>query len=178
LVLAQARCDRGDDHRTRTATRAACRSAEYLMAYLAIWSLFGLLATWLTITAWPHGAPAVAPVALLLVAAAWHVTPARRRALRRCGKPTRVRVRGWRGDTDCLTAGIAAGRPCLITCAPLMVVTHSAVLMVAITGLMLSERRRGPNPARRLGRPYEALCLVLLAGVTGASAMVLHRDLR
>jgi hypothetical protein len=67
--------------------------------------------------------------------------------------------------------GAADGRRCVFTCGPamaVMVLSHSLILMAALTLLLLSERSRGPNPARRAGRPMEALCMVGLAVAAGA----------
>jgi predicted metal-binding membrane protein len=126
----------------------------------------GLVATGLVAAVWPRGAPAFAASLVLLVAAAWQVTPVRRRVLRRCRGAGFVNVRGWRADRDCTAVGAADGRRCVFTCGPamaVMVLSHSLILMAALTLLLLSERSRGPNPARRAGRPMEALCMVGLA---------------
>lgn len=139
---------------------------EHLACYLAVWSVFGLAAIWVVDVVWPSGVPAAAPVLALLSAAMWQVTGLRKRALRRCGRPTYINVRGWRADRDCVIAGVSYGRRCLITCAPVMAVmalAHSALLMVALAILLFTERAPGPNPARRAGRPLEAVLLVGMA---------------
>jgi predicted metal-binding membrane protein len=147
---------------------------EYLGGYLAVWSIFGLMAIWAVIHVWPAGAPAVAPALALLAAALWQVTPTRKRALRRCGIASYVEVRGWHADRDCLLAGTAYGRRCLVTCAPVMTVmavTHSAIVMFLLAVLLYTERAPGPNPAQRAGRPQEAVCLAALAAVVGGCAL-------
>jgi hypothetical protein len=61
----------------------------------------------------------------------------------------------------------------VVTCAPVMAVmalSHSVILMLALTSLLLTERDAGPNPARRAGRPLEAIMLAGLAVGVGASA--------
>jgi len=61
----------------------------------------------------------------------------------------------------------------VITCAPVMAVmalSHSVILMLALTALLLSERAAGPNPYRRAGRPLEAIVLAGLAVGVGAWA--------
>ncbi len=139
---------------------------EYLASYLGVWSVFGLAAIWLVDMVWPAGAPAVSPAIALLAAALWRVTPLRKRAMRRCGRPTYVSVRGWRADWDCVMGGIAHGRRCVLTCAPVMAVmalAHSVLLMVALTVMLLTERAPGPNPDRRAGRPLESVVLAGLA---------------
>jgi predicted metal-binding membrane protein len=144
---------------------------EYLAGYLGVWSVFGLTAIWLVSTVWPHGAPLAAAALALAAAAAWQVTPLRKRALRRCGRPAYLHVRGFSADCDCVVAGTAYGRRCLLTCAPVMAVmalAHSVTLMVALTIVLFTERAPGPNPARQAGRPLEAVVLAGLAVGVGA----------
>lgn len=52
-----------------------------------------------------------------------------------------------------------------------MALAHSTILMLALTGLLLTERAPGPNPARRAGRPQEAIVLAGLAVGVGAWAV-------
>ena len=146
---------------------------EYLAAYLGVWSVFGLLAIWVVAVVWPAGVPVLAPAVALLAAAVWQVTPLRKRAMRRCGRPPYVSVRGWRADRDCVMGGIAHGRRCVFTCAPVMAVmalAHSVFLMVALTVVLLTERAPGPNPDRRAGRPLESVVLAALAVGVGTWA--------
>ena len=60
---------------------------EYLAAYLGVWSLFGLAAIWLVDLVGPARVPAVSLAIALLAAALWQMTPLRKRAMRRCGRP-------------------------------------------------------------------------------------------
>jgi predicted metal-binding membrane protein len=141
--------------------------AEFLVGYLAVWALIGLVAVWVVSMVWPHGAPRYTVAAALLVAAVWQVTPIRRRVLRRCRGPAFVNVRGWQSDRDCSMEGVKYGRRCVVTCGPVMAVMalgHSLLLMACLVVMMMTERARGPNPAQRAGRPLEAVCLVALAG--------------
>lgn len=140
--------------------------AEFLGGYLAVWALVGLAAVWIVSLVWPLGAPRYVVAVALITAAGWQVMPTRRRVLRRCRGPARVNVRGWRADWDCATEGITDGRRCVVTCGPLMAVMavgHSLLLMACLTVLLMTERARGPNPAERAGRPFEAWCLAALA---------------
>jgi predicted metal-binding membrane protein len=146
---------------------------EYLAGYLGVWAVFGLAAIGLIAAVWPAGVPAEAPAVALLAAAIWQITPLRKQALRRCARPACVNVRGWSADRDCVIGGIARGRRCVVTCAPVMAVmavAHSVILMLALTSLLLTERAAGPNPARRAGRPLEAIVLAGLAVGVGAWA--------
>jgi len=149
--------------------------SEYVAGYLGVWSIFGLAAIWIVAAVWPAGVPALAPALTLLAAAVWQVTPVRKRALRRCARPAYVNVRGWSADRDCVLGGIVHGRRCVLTCAPVMAVmalAHSTILMLVLTGLLLTERAPGPNPARRAGRPQEAIALAGLAVGIGAWAVL------
>jgi predicted metal-binding membrane protein len=146
---------------------------EYLAGYLGVWSVFGLAAMGLIAAVWPAGVPAAAPAVALLAAAIWQITPLRKQAARRCARPAYVNVRGWSADRDCVIGGIARGRRCVVTCAPVMAVmalAHSVILMLVLTSLLLTERAAGPNPARRAGRPHEAIVLAGLAVAVGAWA--------
>jgi predicted metal-binding membrane protein len=141
--------------------------AEFLAGYLAVWALVGLVAVWVVSLVWPNGAPRYTVAVALAAAAAWQVTPIRRRLLRRCRGPAFVNVRGWRADRDCTAEGLNDGRRCVVTCGPVMAVMavgHSLFLMAFLTVLLLTERARGPNPDQRAGRPFEAVCLAALAG--------------
>lgn len=140
---------------------------EYLAGYLSVWAVVGLAAIVAVAAVWPDGAPPHAVPVVLLVAALWQVYPVRRRALARCRGAGFVNVRGWRADRDCVADGWNYGRKCVLTCGPVMavmVVGHSLIVMACVTALLLTERARGPNPAQRAGRPFEAVCLVALAG--------------
>jgi predicted metal-binding membrane protein len=142
--------------------------AEFLLGYLGVWAVIGLPAIAVVAAVWPAGAPILAVPATLVVAAIWQVNPVRKRALRKCRGSAFVHVRGWRTDRDCLGEGVKSGLRCVGTCGPVMAamaVGHSLVVMLIVTALLLSERARGPNPAQRAGRPFEAICLVILAGV-------------
>ena len=144
---------------------------EYLAGYLGVWAVFGLAAVGIIAALWPTDPPAAAPALALLVTATWQVTPLRKRAMRRCARPANVNVRGWPADRDCVMGGITRGRRCVFTCAPVMAVmalAHSVILMVVLTALLLTERADGPNPARRAGRPLEAIVLTGLAIGVGA----------
>jgi predicted metal-binding membrane protein len=139
---------------------------EYLVGYLAVWAVFGLAATTAVAGLWPRGVPAEAPAVALLIAAIWQINPLRKKAMRRCSRSAHINVWGWAADRDCVIEGLARGRRCVLTCAPVMGVmalSHSVILMLALTALLLSERAAGPNPQRRVGRPLEAVVLAGLA---------------
>ena len=90
----------------------------HTLGYVGVWLLVGAA---LVPIGQAIGAPVPVTVAALLAAAAWHVTPSRRRRLRRCGAGVAPAVRGWPADLDCLQAGLRTGRRCAVTCGPAMV---------------------------------------------------------
>lgn len=143
---------------------------EFLAGYLAVWFALGLaLVTVLTVAGHPEPPPA-AVAAALLGAALWHVSRPRRRVMRRCGSFPPAASRGWAATRDTVRGGWLVGIRCAATCGPLMLVvgvSHGLLLMAATSGVLLSERRRGPNPHRRAGRAREAWCIVGLAAMLG-----------
>lgn len=139
--------------------------ASFAAGFLAVWALAGAVA--LLATAPVQGEPPALAVALA-VAAGWQVAPLRRRALRRCAAIRAPAIRGWRAPADCARAGAVVGGRCIATCWAVMLpmaILHSPVLMAATALVVASERRPGPNPDRRGGRPAEALALLAGAGV-------------
>jgi len=137
--------------------------AVFAGAFLLIWTLVGAAA--IAATAPLHEASTAVAIALAL-AAAWHVTPARRRVLRRCAISRAPAIRGPRAAVDWARSGAVAGGRCVTTCFALMLpmaILHSPVLMIGAALVVASERRPGPNPERRAGRPAEALALLGLA---------------
>ncbi len=142
----------------------------HLAAFLGVWLVVGAIAA-ASVSVLGLGAPA--GVATLLAGAAWHTSPARRRALRTCAARRPPALDGLPADLDCLRSGLSTARRCLITCGlPMlsMAVVHNLPLAVALTVLGANERRPGPNAERRAGRPIEAFGLVglaLVVAVTG-----------
>jgi len=137
----------------------------HVAAFFAAWLTVGVIAI---ITTQALGGGAFLAAAALGAAGLWHVTPMRRRALRRCGAGRLPAVRGIRADLDCLRAGTRSARDSLLTCGLAMLsmaVIHSFAIMALLTILGLNERRQGPNPERRVARPREALGLIAVACV-------------
>lgn len=117
----------------------------------------------------------VAAVAVALAAAAcWQCAPARRRLLRRCGVQRAPAVRGLRAAADQGRAGLLAGGRCVATCWALMLpmaIVHHPALMAGAALVLVSERRRGPNPETRGARRLEALWLSVAAVVAAGVAV-------
>jgi Predicted metal-binding integral membrane protein (DUF2182) len=138
--------------------------ALHFVGFFVIWSAVGVTvcAAVLAIDASTTGTAAVA----LMGAAAWHVSPPRRRAFRRCGSGRAPAIRGLRADVDCVVAGVRTGQTCLITCGvamSAMTAGHSLALMGAVALIGVSERRAAPNPEERAGRSAEAIALAAIA---------------
>jgi predicted metal-binding membrane protein len=132
----------------------------FAAAHLSVWALAGVPAV--AALAPLHGDLLAAGLALV-AAAAWHGAPPRVRVLRRCASTRAPAIRGWRAVADWSRAGAVSGARCVATCWALMVpmaIVHHPALMVGAALAVAAERRRGPNPERRAGRP---------AGVVGLS---------
>jgi predicted metal-binding membrane protein len=155
----------------RSRRRAAV--GVFAAAHLSVWALAGAVAV--AALAPLHG-KLLAAGAALVGAAAWHGAPARVRILRRCASTRAPAIRGWRAAADWSRAGGVSGARCVATCWALMIpmaVVHHPALMAGAALAVAGERRRGPNPERRAGRPLDvaglacagtALALVALAG--------------
>jgi hypothetical protein len=147
-------------------------AAEFTGAYLAAWAVAGLVPV-LARTAVPHSGQSLATAAVLTAAAAWHVSPPRRRLIRRCGSVPPIPLSGWSASAGCLRGGWSAGMRAIATCGPgmaAMAFSHSMPLMAGLAALLWSEYRRGPNPAERAAHPLQSLGFLTLAGATFASS--------
>jgi len=141
----------------------------HLGGFVGVWILVG--ATAMAVIAVLR-VPVLGAAVLLMLAAAWHVTTIRRRALQRCGAGQLPAVRGLRADFDCLRGGADSAVRCVVTCGlPMlsMVALHSLPVMAALTLLGINERREGPNAERRVARPAEALGIAGVALIVAAN---------
>ncbi|MYR07876.1 hypothetical protein GTV32_16925 [Gordonia sp. SID5947] len=143
-------------------------AAAFLLGYLTVWAAVGLPLVGVVGWWWPTGTPTSVAVAVLLGAAVWQLSPFRRRMLIRCGGGPFVAIDGWQAIRDCASHGAVRARRCVLTCGVAMLamaVTHSLIVMVGLTAMLMSERRPGPNPHQRAGRSPEALGIVGMAGL-------------
>lgn len=124
--------------------------AGFAAAYLAVWVAFGAL----TLAAASLAGPAVrGPAALawvLAAAAAWQLTPAKRRCLRDCHRSVPLPPRGWRAEWGSLRFGLRNGAACLGSCWCLMLVmvvgpAGQMLWMVGLAGAVTAERL-APRP--------------------------------
>lgn len=140
--------------------------AEFSAAYLAVWVAFGLIV--LSSAAAVHGIPGPSALALVLAAAAaWQLTPVKRRCLSGCHLGASLPPRGWRAEKGALQFGLRNGLYCLGTCWCLMLIMVAApggelVWAVGLTGVITAERL--------LPRPRSATRVV--AALLGFAAVV------
>jgi predicted metal-binding membrane protein len=118
--------------------------AEFSASYLAVWVAFGLLV--IAGTAAIPGVPGwPALAATLAVAAAWQLTPYKRRLLRDCHRSVPLPPTGWSADRGALTFGLRNGLACLGSCWCLMIVMVAVpgahlLWTAALTGVVTTER--------------------------------------
>jgi hypothetical protein len=145
--------------------------AVFAGAFVLVWALAGAGAV---VALEPVRGEAGAVALALAVAAAWHGAPARRRLLRRCAAQRAPAVRGARAVAGWGRAGALAGGRCVATCWALMLpmaIAHHPALMAGTALVLLSERRRGPNPELHAAGRLQALAIAAAAvAVAGFAA--------
>jgi predicted metal-binding membrane protein len=121
---------------------------EYAVAFTAIWLVVsaGLLAarTAVTDAGWLGASTAhEAASAMLLIAAGWQLTSAKRRALLACHRAFPLAPTGWRATRDCLRYGACTGRDCVVSCGFAMAalfVDGGLGAMLVVAGVLALER--------------------------------------
>ncbi len=135
--------------------------AVFLAAFLGVWLAFGTVIVAVSQAAVSRLGPAATVVVAFAAAAAWQVSPAKRRGLRRCGRTMPLAPHGWRADRDCAHFGAVAGWSCVLSCWALMAATvaaaHSLVVMAVLFAVQLDERLRR--------RPASGASAVVVAGL-------------
>jgi predicted metal-binding membrane protein len=118
--------------------------AEFSAAYLTVWIAFGLLAQ--VASTFVPGVPGPAMLATVLAAAAaWQLSPFKRRFLRGCHRSFPLPPRGWRAEKGALRFGLRNGLYCFGTCWCLMLVMVAApggqlLWTAGLTGIITAER--------------------------------------
>jgi hypothetical protein len=105
----------------------------------------------------------VLSIVMLLVAAAWHVGPARRRAVLACDRSMPLAPSGWRANWDCVSFGMFFGRQCVLRCWAAMLAAsliHSAAGMILISLIGFVEERP-PSGATTGAFAFVALATVV-----------------
>lgn len=149
--------------------------AAFSVGYLVAWCAFSVGLEAVRRAAGPNVSIAGVTVLLLLLAAAWQCTRARRELWRRCCRLGPMAATGRRAAVDRFRAGQRIGWLCVGTCGPVMAVmtvSHGIGTAVGLSGVLFAEHRRGPNPAQRVGAPNQAAWLVVLAGVVGLGVTI------
>lgn len=133
--------------------------AEFSAAYLAVWAAFGLLA--LAAAAVVPGVPGPGALAVVLAAAAaWQLSPLKRRCMRGCHRSVPLPPRGWRAEKGALRFGLRNGLYCAGSCWCMMLVMAVApggqlLWTAGLTGIITAERV-SPRP-RKTTRAAAAL---------------------
>jgi predicted metal-binding membrane protein len=101
----------------------------FLAAFCGLWVGFGLVASGLLAIVADVVGPTTINASLvvaLLVAAAWQVSPVKRRALRDCHRAVPLPPHGWPATSACLRYGAVFGVRCLLACGGLMLPMFAA----------------------------------------------------
>lgn len=121
----------------------------FVLGYLTVWTLPGLLLTLLP----PVPLPALA--VLLLATAAYELTPVKSRALRTCCRTSPVRYSGTAADASAVEYGLRHGWVCLVASGPgmaaLMLAGHAWWAVVVGTAVMCGQKLL--NESRRWRLP-------------------------
>jgi len=146
---------------------------EFALAYLAQWALFGavifgLFSALRVVPGWS------ALAIVLVIAAAWQLTPVKKRCLRDCHRSIPLPPTGWRADRAALEFGLVNGLACVGSCSALMLVMVAAPSAhlwwsIVLTGVVTCERMlERPNRATR----RHAFGLAVAAGIASIVATI------
>ena len=145
--------------------------AGFATAYLAVWAVFG--AVTLTVVAVVPGAPGTVALAIVLtLAAAWQMTPLKRRWLRDCHRSVPLPPHGWKAELGALRFGFRNGSSCLGSCWCLMLVmavapVYHLLWMVALTVVVTAEKLVDrPRYVTRMAAAALAITAVVVVGPT------------
>jgi len=148
-------------------------TVEFVLSFLALWTLFSLLVLYPLSERVPTGSATV--IAALLLAAAWQLTPYKWRALRACHRASPLPSRGWRASLATARFGIRNGSACLASCWAIMAVVailgpSALLVMVAATAVVYLERLN--LRPRWASRRVSALLAAAAFGVAAANLLV------
>lgn len=144
--------------------------AIYVAVYLFAWLAFGVFAMKLVSVAELAGMtrPAFA-IATLFAAAAWQLTPWRRRVLLSCRRAVPLPPSGWRADAACARFAVQQAQHCMMVCWPVMllmaIVGHQLIPMIVLTALVTAEEQA---PWRE--RLFAPIAIVFLAVAVAIAA--------
>jgi predicted metal-binding membrane protein len=142
----------------------------FTAAYLLVWSAFGTLA--LALVGWWGPSTNLSFGIVLCAAAAWQLSPSKRRALQRCHRSTALPATGWAATRGVLRFGLANGSACVSSCWLMMLVMLLApafqlVCMVGLTAVVSAEKlvQRPRHVTRHAGAALAATALLLVVVV-------------
>ena len=130
--------------------RRARAMAIYVVAYLAVWGAFGVIAFALIVSTRTLIAAAIdrALFAIVLaVATGWQLTRIKRRAISACKRTVPLPPHGLRADRACARFGMLQAWRCILACWPLMLLMaamphpHALLPMIALATIVLVEER-------------------------------------
>jgi predicted metal-binding membrane protein len=139
--------------------------AEFLLVFLGVWIVFGVLVIGALRTL-PAAGSGLALALGLALAAAWQLTPLKARALRACHDSSPLPPYGWRASAGVARFGLRNGGACLASCWALMLtmaLSGGARLawMAALTAIVLAEKLtlKPRRTARRVALALAALAI-------------------
>lgn len=163
-LIPMAQSWRGRTLRRRWWATSTIVSSYYLTWVVAGWIAIAILGA--------HQWPPWSGVVLLLLAAAWQLTPVKQWALVEGHRSAALRLNGWQASVSEVRVGIRHSAICMVSCwavmAPMMIgVQPMGVLMVVGTTTVTAERlSRTPNRARRLTAALLALSAAAIAAAS------------
>lgn len=132
-------------------------TVEFLFVFVGIWVAFNLVVLG-ALERWGWGASPAAAAIVLALAAAWQLTPLKRRAMLACHRARPLPPRGWRATAGVADFGMRHGGACLGSCWAMMLTTAFVGLprlawMAVLTTLITAERLnlKPRRTARRVG---------------------------
>jgi predicted metal-binding membrane protein len=178
--MAQARAPRRTEARGTT--------AAFVSGYLAVWTLFGLLAYGLfrliraadpAFLAWDTQGPLVAGAAVV-AAGLYQLTPLKRACLRHCRSPLHFLMHDWRpGTLGATRLGVVHGGYCVGCCAGLMVILFalgvmSVVWMAAVATVVFAEKLLPVGPQVRVALAVALIGLGVWIAAAPGGVPALH----
>jgi predicted metal-binding membrane protein len=129
--------------------RRARAMTSYVIAYVAVWGLFGVIAfTLIESSRMLLASSDWALVAIVLaIATVWQLTRIKRRAISACKRTVPLPPDGLRADRACARFGVMQAWRCILACWPLMLLMaamphpHPLLPMIALTVIVLVEER-------------------------------------
>jgi predicted metal-binding membrane protein len=171
----------------RTRADAPVLLALLLLGYLALWTVFGLVAHALDLglhelvrtTGWLAGNSWVLAAAPLILAGVYQFTPLKQACLKRCRSPLSFITEHWRGGRqriEAFTLGVHHAVFCIGCCWSLMLMMFSVgvgnVAWMLILGVIMAVEKNMPW-GRKLSAPLGA-ALVVWGGAIAAQHLLLR----